>query len=283
MLLIPITTPILNAGDDLATILSENSEIRAGDIIVISSKAIATVEGAAIELGTLSISPQAIDLSRRFSKTPALYQAVLDETARMHGTVIPAVNGFVLTQLKPDGMTDGTLLVPNAGIDQSNVDEGYAIGWPKDPVSSVKRLRNEVSLLMKDRYEKSGTLERLDTRPTSPTLPSLPTFQTFPSGVIISDSGLAPRRRGVTAFALCCAGFNPIVSLVDTRDLFGKALLATEEALADQLATAANTVMGNSAQSTPAAVIREHGIAMSDFCGWVPGIEREKDLYHGVI
>ncbi len=101
--------------------------------------------------------------------------------------------------------------------------------------------------------------------------------------LLLTDSGLSPRRLGVTAFALAIAGMDPTRSLIGSPDLFGKALRLTEEAIADQLATAANAVMGNAAECTPAAFIRDHGIPFSNYVGWVPGIERERDLYHGVI
>ena len=78
---------------------------------------------------------------------------------------------------------------------------------------------------------------------------------------------------GVTAFALVCVGLDPLLSQQGVEDLFGKPLRITTEAIADQLATAANFVMGNAGQSTPAAIIRAHGLRLSDFAGWVPGIE----------
>lgn len=71
--------------------------------------------------------------------------------------------------------------------------------------------------------------------------------------------------------------------MIDAPDLFGNNLHVTEEAVADQLATAGNAIMGNADQCIPAAIIRNHGYTRSDFCGFVPGIERGKDLYHGVI
>ena len=67
------------------------------------------------------------------------------------------------------------------------------------------------------------------------------------------------------------------------QDLFGKELKITTEAIADQLATAANTLMGNASQSTPIVIIRDHGIPLSDFAGWVPGIEPSADLFRGIL
>lgn len=229
MEVLPIHTALLEEGDDLASILGDNADLQDGDILCISSKAVATVEGAAM-------------LCDDFD------DAVEREAKRMNGTVIRSTHGVMLTELSPDGM-EGTFLVPNAGLDKSNVQEGYVIGWPVDPVASISALSSR--------------------------LRALP--------VILTDSGLSPRRRGVTAFAIACCGVDPILSIVGKKDLFGGQMRITEEAIADQLATIANTVMGNSNQSVPAAIIRGHGLPKSDYCGYVPGIKREDDLYHDVI
>ena len=249
MHILPIKTPILKAGDNLATMLMEHADIRDGDIIAISSKAIATVEGAAINLAEISPSREAMKMAATLKKDAEYYQVVLDETARMNGAVIQSVNGIVLTELQPDGMTEGTILVPNAGLDRSNIKEGWVIGWPVDPVASAESVQ-----------ETLGNV-----------------------GIIVTDSGLSPRRKGVGAFALCVAGFDPLVSMAGEPDLFGRPMHVTEEAIADQLATTANILMGNTDQSVPAVIIRDHTINLSEYSGWVEGIRREIDIYHQVI
>ncbi len=250
MEIIDIQTPILNSEDNLESILMDAADIHDGDILVISSKAVATIEGAAMHLDTVSASKEAIDLAEGHNKSAEYYQVVLDETQRMNGTVIQSVQGIVLTELKPDGMKEGSILVPNAGLDQSNVEEGFVIGWPVDPVLSAQKLQNDIEADV---------------------------------AIIITDSGLSPRRKGVISFALTVSGFDPFVSMIGKPDLFGHEMSVTEEAVADQLATAANFLMGNTNQSTPAAIVRNHNIPFSTFNGWVEGIEREKDIYHGVI
>ena len=67
------------------------------------------------------------------------------------------------------------------------------------------------------------------------------------------------------------------------QDLFGKELKITTEAIADQLATVANTLMGNASQATPVVIIRDHGLPFSDLAGWVPGIEPSEDLFRGIL
>lgn len=261
MYILPIKTPILKAGDNLASILLDHADIADGDIVVISSKAIATVEGAAIKLDSVDASAEAKDLAMGNSKSAEYYQVVLDETARMNGTVIQSVYGIILTELKPNGMHEGSILVPNAGLDQSNVAEGFVIGWPVDPVQSANRISQELS---------QRTNEQTNKRIAS-------------VAVIITDSGLCPRRKGVVSFALTVCGMDPFISMIGEPDLFGNAMSVTEEAVADQLSTAANFLMGNTNQSTPAVIIRDHGLTLSRYCGWVEGIERERDLYHGMI
>ena len=101
--------------------------------------------------------------------------------------------------------------------------------------------------------------------------------------IIVTDSCCRPRRLGVTAFALVAAGLDALVSLKGRDDLFGKKMRITTEAVADQLATAANMLMGNEAQAVPAVIVRDHGMELSEFAGWVPGIEPEEDLFRGIV
>ncbi len=244
MQIIPIHTGILKKGDDLASEILKNSHIESEDILVISSKAVATVEGASIELKSLVPSPEAIELSKDCDLDPYFIEAILQETNRMNGLVAGTSPFALLTSLKPAGMKIGRILCPSAGMDQSNIDPGYAIGWPIDPVRSAEKLRQSLGI-----------------------------------PVIISDSCCVPMRLGVTAFALVCTGIEPLRSEIGTQDLFGKTLRVTYEAVADQLATAANAVMGNSAQRIPAAIIRNSKIPSSGFCGWVEGIEEGKDMF----
>lgn len=269
MLLLPCPTPILRKGDNLAAAIAHAVALRTGDIIAVSSKAVATTEGAAIDLTALSPSPDAVRYARATGRSAPFLQAVLDETERLHGTVRGTCPGALLTEVRPAGFPGGTILAANAGLDQSNIEEGFAIGWPRDPVASALELRR-----------------RLESSPTAP-LPSpgegMGMGEKRHVAVIITDSACRPRRRGVTAFALACAGIDPLQNEQGRRDLFDRELRITTEAVADQLATAANFLMGNAGQSVPVAVIRDHGIPFTNFIGWVPGIEPEEDLFRGLI
>ncbi len=243
----PIITKRLKQGDDLAMILGKIADFNERDILVVSSKVIATCEGAKIELKKNTPTEEAKKLSVLCHQDPHFTQAVLDEMKRMNGEVAGVSPYALLTSLKPNGMKKGRILCPNAGLDRSNVENGYVIGWPKDPVASVRKLS-----------------------------------ETLKIPVIISDSCCAASRLGVTAFALCCCHLDPIRSEIGKPDLFGHPMLITNEATADQLATAANAAMGNADQSSPAAIIRDHGIPRSNFCGWVDGIEPDEDMFRAI-
>lgn len=250
MELLPIQTPILHSGDSL---LDHLSDLQDGDIVVISSKAIATTEGRIIDLSTVQVTEDAEKLSEIHGRSPVFRQAVINEKEHMNGRILPSCPEAVMTELRPDGFPTGVLLVPNAGLDESNIADGYAVGWPEDPVKSARDLWTG----LKDQVSKVA--------------------------VIITDSGCRPRRLGLTAFALTVAGMDPIVSKQGAKDLYGRELKITQEAVADQLATAANFLMGNADQATPIVIVRNHKLPFSDFNGWVPGIDPEEDLFRGSI
>ncbi len=275
MIILPLHTPILKHGDDLAALLLMAGPMQSGDIIAVSSKAIATVEGARIDLTNVTITADAERYAKETGRSARFIQAAIEETQRLNGQILSASPGALLTQVRPAGLPTGTILTANAGLDESNVEPGFAIGWPSAPVTSAVQLKKTLEASMTSTPSVSS-----DSSISSPQQNSaLP----LKLATIITDSTCHPRRTGVTAFALACAGIDPIVSERGKKDLFERDLRITNEAVADQLATAANAVMGNAGQSVPAAIIRDHGIALSDFAGWVPGIEPEEDLFRGVI
>ncbi len=254
MHLIPIKTAVIRQGDDLTAMFMKQAKFQKNDILVVSSKVIATAEGAIIDLASMEVSGAAKKWSDACGRSPEFCEAVLQETHRLHGTVVGSCPGALLTEVRPDGLATGTILAANAGLDQSNMQEGFAIGWPQDPVTSVHALRFHIK-------ERAGVN----------------------IAVILTDSCCRPRRLGVTAFALTVSGLDPLVSQAGKNDLFGHPLRITTEAIADQLATAANFLMGNAGQATPAVIIRDHGIPLSDYEGWVHGIEPHDDLFAGIL
>lgn len=286
MLCLPVKTRLIKSGDDLAPILQASASIAEGDVIVVSSKAVATAEGAAIDLRVLTPSKEAERWSAACGRSPAFCQAVMEEVRRRNGTIVGTCPGALLTELRPDGLMEGTIFAANAGLDQSNIAKGWAVGWPGDPVRSVGALRKRLEIFLR-RKATEGTEETEATEESKGTKaekaeesdePEEPT-KSYRLAVILSDSCCIPRRRGVIAYALAVSGIDPLASEIGHRDLFGTPLRITVEARADQLATAANILMGNAGQGVPAAIIRDHGIPLTRFEGWVPGIEPKEDLF----
>ena len=256
MQLLPLALPLLKPGDDIAGAIATAADLQSGDIVAVSSKAAAICEGALIDLQSLTISDEAKKWTAKLHRAhpdPAFRQAVLEECARWNGTILSECPNAMLTELRPDGMKCGTVLIANAGLDRSNTPEGSAIGWPREPVSTVCALREKLEQYC------GGHI-----------------------GVLLTDSCCRPRRLGVTALALTVAGFEPFTSHIGTPDLYGKEMHMTVEAVADQLATAANAVMGNTAECIPAVIIREHPAELSEYCGWVEGVDEEEDLFQKI-
>ena len=114
----------------------------------------------------------------------------------------------------------------NAGIDLSNVDRGWAALLPDDPDRSARRIRD-------------GIRGRIGVE----------------VGVIVSDTFGRPWRRGVTDVAIGSAGLRPVMDLRGTADAYGRELQVTEVAIVDEIAGAADLVMGK-ARGVPVAVVR---------------------------
>jgi coenzyme F420-0:L-glutamate ligase / coenzyme F420-1:gamma-L-glutamate ligase len=114
----------------------------------------------------------------------------------------------------------------NAGIDLSNVDRGYAALLPVDSDRSARRIRD-------------GLRHRIG----------------VDVAVIVSDTFGRPWRRGVTDVAIGCAGIAAVVDLRGTPDALGRAMQVTEVAVVDEIAAAAELVMGKSS-GVPVAVVR---------------------------
>lgn len=241
-----LRTGLLDRGDDLVAALSAAGEIRASDVLVVSSKIVATCEDAYIDLNAIAVADEARSEAKTTGRSPEFCQAVLNETTRMHGRIVGRCPGAVLSLLHPQANI--WIVAANAGMDQSNVPDGFTVGWPLDSAASAMRLR-----------------ERLG------------------CAVIVIDSCCTPLRTGITAYALACAGIDPVRDERGTPDLFGKPLRITRDNVADELAAAASVLMGNAAQATPAVIVRDHGLPDSDFAGWIPTFPPEQDLFRDVF
>ena len=215
---VPIRTPRKSASFSLGDLVDRfvGSQLRDGDILVISSKFIAVSEGRVVDLGTVVPSDQALSASKRLSIAPELCELVIRES----DDVVGGVSGFMLT------LKEG-LLTPNAGIDKSNVEHGKVVLYPRSPLESATALVDEM------RFRRGVEI-----------------------GVVVSDSRLMPTRRGTVGVALAAAGMEAIVDLRGKPDLFGNVLKVTSQAVADDLCSGAQVIMGEANESVPIVLVR---------------------------
>ncbi len=143
-------------------------------------------------------------------------------------TILGGIEGFALAVSKG-------ILAPNAGIDRSNVPIGYAILYPSDPQKTADRLRDSLLRTISERNQPDNA-------------PSL--------GIVLSDSRITPTRLGTIGIAIAAAGFSPVQDFRGQTDLFGNRLRVTLRAVADELASAAQLVMGEAAESVPVVIVR---------------------------
>ncbi|MEM3437676.1 MAG: coenzyme F420-0:L-glutamate ligase [Nitrososphaerales archaeon] len=226
---IPIRVKVKKGRFDLfRTILDEvesNGErLEDGDILVISSKFVAMSEGRVARLSDVISSPEAEDLALKIHTPSNLAELILREA----DLVFASLPGFALT------IKDG-VFTPNAGIDRSNVQKGWAILYPRDPFKKAEKLRRRILL---------ETGKKV--------------------GIIITDSRLLPLRSGTTGIAIGVAGFDPVKDERGRKDLFNNVLRVTLRALADDISAGAQLIMGEANEGTPIVIVRNTGIKLHD-------------------
>ncbi len=214
--------------DLFKTILDEvekNGErLQDGDILVISSKFVAMSEGRLVRLTDVIPSPEAEDLALEAHIPSNLAELILREA----DLVLAGTPGFALA------VKDG-VFAPNAGIDRSNVEEGFAILYPRLPFRKAEMLRRRIIL-------ESGKKV----------------------GILITDSRLLPLRSGTTGIAIGVAGFDPVKDERGKKDLFNKVLRVTLRALADDISAGAQLIMGEADERTPIVIVRDSSIKLHD-------------------
>jgi coenzyme F420-0:L-glutamate ligase / coenzyme F420-1:gamma-L-glutamate ligase len=195
--------PEVRPGDDLAGLLADAAtDLADGDVLIVTQKVVSKAEGALEQ-----IDPE----------DPRGHRAIVErESVR----VVRRRGDLVISE------TRHGFVCANAGVDLSNVDEGWVALLPDDSDRSARRLRDGIQA-------RAGV----------------------EVAVIISDTFGRPWRRGLTDVAIGCAGIRAIVDLRGTEDSHGRELQVTEVAVVDELAAAAELVMGK-ASGVAAAVVR---------------------------
>jgi coenzyme F420-0:L-glutamate ligase / coenzyme F420-1:gamma-L-glutamate ligase len=207
-------------GDDIARLIVEAAArqatpVAAGDLLVIGQKIVSKAEGRLVKLADVQPSPIALAMAPGLAKDPRLVEVILRESRR----VVRMDKGVLITE------THHGWICANAGIDQSNVDADSVALLPEDSDRSARAVRDRVRAL-------AGV-------------------EVF---VIVTDTFGRPWREGLTNVAIGIAGFAPLLSYLGEHDPAGRPLQATILALADELAGAAEPVMGK-LDRIPAAIV----------------------------
>ena len=213
----------IESGDDLVDLILESFKINDGDVLVFSQKIISKNEGRIIRLSSVNPSILADGIASSYGKDPRLVELILSETKR----IVRMENGVIIVE------TNHGFVCANAGIDESNVKDGYATLLPDDPDKSANLLKDRVK-------QKTGK----DT------------------AIIISDTFGRPFRLGQTDVAIGIAGLEPILDYNGKPDTFGKIMQVTAIAVADEICSTSELVMGK-VQKCPIAVIRNYNFSLS--------------------
>ena len=236
--------PEIRPGDDIAgaiihTARAHDMRMAEGDIFAIAQKIVSKAEGRIVRLDQVAPSEKARRWAEQWNKDAHLVELVLRESKR----IVRMERGVIIAE------THHGFVCANAGVDVSNADDGTAILLPENPDASAHTLQMRLSEAFACHV-----------------------------GVIVSDTFGRAWREGLVNVALGVAGLNPLLDYRGQSDASGKPLQATVIAIADELAAAAELVMGKS-DRIPVAIIR--GVKIDSRSGSGADLIRpaEKDLF----
>jgi coenzyme F420-0:L-glutamate ligase/coenzyme F420-1:gamma-L-glutamate ligase len=245
--------PLVKPGDNLAKIIVETAEknrveIEDGDVIAVAQKVVSKAEGRVVKIKNVKPSEKAVEIARKTGKNPRFVELVLRETRK----ILKATPGTLLVE------DIRGLVCINAGIDKSNVEglDEYTL-LPENPDASAEKCRIEI---------KSLTGKNV--------------------AVIICDTYSRPFRRGQVNFAIGVSGIKPLKDYRGKPDLFGYTLKVKNVAVADEIAAAAELLMGQGIEATPVVIFK--GLQdIVEYCEKSSvnelGITREEDLFRNVL
>ena len=240
--LLPVAgLPEIAPGDDLAGMIAGAIELIDGDIVVVTSKIVSKAEGRIIDLVDVSPSPFAVEWGSRWDKDPRVVEVVLSESRR----IVRQIGPVLITE------TRHGLVCANSGVDQSSSGaHGRVVVLPEDPDASARRIR--------DGLRATSGVE---------------------VAVIVSDTFGRPWREGQTDVAIGIAGMRPLRSYIGEVDPHGHEFRVQELCVADEVASAAELVKGNTSR-VPVAVVRGFDHEVDDEATMAPVIrDAERDLF----
>ncbi len=239
--------PIIKEGDNLSELVcdaakKQDTPIQDRDILVVTHVAVSKAEGNIVNLDNISPSERAKDLAQKLEKDPALVEVILQESRE----IVRVGNGNLIAETKHG------VVCANAGVDRSNVrGDRNVVLLPKDPDASAENIRQGIRKL-------TGC----------------------DVAVIISDTHGRPLREGEINVAIGVAGIKPIRDRRGEKDLFGYVLKVKQTAIADELASAAELVIGQANEGVPVAIIRGYNYQKAENAKAIELVRpKEKDLF----
>ncbi|MHA1198878.1 MAG: coenzyme F420-0:L-glutamate ligase [Candidatus Heimdallarchaeaceae archaeon] len=220
--LIPLKLPIIQLGDDISKLIidslnDENLTMEDGDILVIAHTIISRAEGNEFFIPSLHSSPFAELIARKTGKDPALVQLIVDEAEK----ILKVQNSMIITKTKHGW------ICANSAIDQSNSQPNCAVSLPDDSNASAERIGKTLANLIGKQI-----------------------------AIIVSDTHGRALRRGAINIAIGAFNFPVIDDVRGRRDIFGYELTSTIVALADEVSSAAELVMGQAGEMIPVVIVR---------------------------
>lgn len=245
--------PLVKSGDNIAELILETAQrnglkIDDGDVIVIAQKIFSKAENRVIPLKSVLPSERAFQIARETGKSPRFVELVLRETE----SVLKATREILLVKDKRG------LICINAGIDKSNVEGGDKFALlPENPDVSAEKCRREIRKLTGKNV-----------------------------AVIVCDTYSRPFRRGQVNFAIGIAGIKPLKDYRGKEDLFGQTLKVKNIAVVDEIAAAAELLMGQATEARPVVIFKglKEVVEFCENCSVRElEISREEDLFKGAL
>jgi coenzyme F420-0:L-glutamate ligase/coenzyme F420-1:gamma-L-glutamate ligase len=239
--------PLITKGANIAELIynaakKQNTPIQEKDVIVITHVAVSKAEGNIVNLDKVSPSERAKEIAQQTDKEPELVEVILRETKE----IVRVGPNSLITENK------NGIVCANAGVDRSNVEgERNVVLLPKNPDASAQKIRQEIKKLTGCNV-----------------------------AVIVSDTHGRPFRMGEINVAIGVAGIKPIRDRRGEKDLFGYVLRIKQTAVVDELASAAELVIGQANEGIPVAIIRGYRYQETEKASAVELTRpKEKDLF----
>lgn len=213
------------------------------DILVVAHKVVSKSENRLVKLEKIRPSARSLVIAKEHDKDPRVVELILNES----NDILRISRGIIIVETRQG------LICANAGIDQSNIEDGssQAVLLPVDSDKSASKIRESL---------KKKTGKNL--------------------AIIISDTFGRPFREGQVNVAIGIAGIEPIKNYIGKTDMYGKKLRVTQIAVADEIASAAELAMGK-ADGVPIVIVRGYNYQTTQKKHSISQLirDKEKDLF----